>query len=144
MGRCSGRVPARFSACPASYPHDFPGSVRLLAGGLHGALLAQQTAANLQAKPGDVVSVGRPGLRPATVRIAGVVDLPAADSLFQNVGAPPGAQLQAPPDNVLVLPPAAFQKVEGPLRSARPDLIRVQAHAGLDRAALSRKPRSRL
>ena len=83
---------------------------------------------------------GGPACARPTVRIAGVVELPAADSLFQKVGAPPGAQLQAPPDNVLVLSPAAFQRVEGPLATARPDLIRVQAHAGLDRAALPASP----
>ena len=132
--------PGKVLGLSSSYPRDFPGSVRLLAGSADGPLLAQQTAANLQARPGDRVAVGRAGLHPATVRIAGVVDLPAADSLFQMVGAPPGAQLQAPPDNVLILPPATFQKVEGPLRSARPDLIRVQAHAGLDRSALPSSP----
>ncbi len=113
---------------PASYPADFPGSVRLLAGSLNGPVLAQQTAANLQAQPGDTVSIGRPGLPPAAVRIAGVVELPTADSLFQKVGAPVGAQLQAPPDNVLLLPPATFQRAESPLAKTRPDLIRTQVH----------------
>ena len=41
---------------------------------------------------------------PAQVRVDGVVDLPSADSLFQKVGAPVGAQPQAPPDNVVLLP----------------------------------------
>ena len=88
VARTGGTVqrtgPGKVLGMSPSYPHDFPGSVRLLAGSAHGPLLAQQTAANLQARPGDRVSVGRAGLRPATVRIAGVVDLPAADSLFQN------------------------------------------------------------
>ena len=47
------------------------------------------------------------GSKPA-VRIAGVVDLPPADSLFQKVGAPVGAQPQAPPDNVVLLPLGVF------------------------------------
>ncbi|MEO7198029.1 MAG: FtsX-like permease family protein, partial [Solirubrobacterales bacterium] len=69
-----------------------------------------------------------------------VVELPAADSLFQKVGAPVGAQLQAPPDNVLLLPPATFQKVEGPLAAARADLLRTQVHLTLDHAALPASP----
>ncbi|MDX6581073.1 MAG: putative transport system permease protein [Solirubrobacterales bacterium] len=132
--------PGQVLSMPASYPSTFPGSVRLLAGSLNGPLLAQQTAANVQARPGDQVKIGRPGLGDATVRIAGVVELPAADSLFQKVGAPPGAQLQAPPDNVVILPPATFQRVEGPLASARPDLVRTQVHATLDQAALPSSP----
>jgi len=132
--------PGQVLSIPASYPSDFPGSVRLLAGSLDGPLLAQQTAANLQAKPGDLVSIGRPGLNSASVRIAGVVELPAADSLFQKVGAPIGAQLQAPPDNVIVLPPAAFQKVEGPLAQARPDLLSTQVHLTLDHNGLPASP----
>ena len=132
--------PGQVLSMPASYATDFPGSVRLLAGSLRGPLLAQQTAANLQAKPGDRVSIGRPGLSDATVRIAGVVELPAADSLFQKVGAPPGAQLQAPPDDVVILPPASFSKAEGPLAASRPDLVRTQAHATLDPGALPSSP----
>lgn len=132
--------PGQVLGMPADYRRKFPGSVRLLAGTLHGPLLAQQTAANVQAKPGDEVSIGRSGLPAAPVRIAGIVELPAADSLFQKVGAPPGAQLQAPPDNVVILPPATFRKVEGPLAASRPDLIRTQAQVGLDRTALPASP----
>lgn len=124
--------PGQVLSIPASYPSDFPGSVRLLAGSLDGPLLAQQTAANLQAAPGDVVGVGRAGLKPGSVRVAGIVEIPNADSLFQKVGAPTGAQPQAPPDNVLLLPPATFTKVEDPLASARPDLLRTQVHLILD------------
>src|SRR5437763_1300534 len=49
----------------------------------------------------------------AKVKVDGVVDLPAADSLFQQVGAPVGAQAQAPPDNVILLPAPLFQRLEG-------------------------------
>ena len=62
-----------------------------------GVLVAQQTAANLIAAPGDTVQIGRSGMPPVNVRIDGVVELPQADSLFQKVGAPPGAQPVAPP-----------------------------------------------
>lgn len=132
--------PGQVLAMPTSYGQTFPGSIRLLAGRLDGPLLAQQTAANLQAKPGDVVTIGRAGLAPARVRIAGVVELVAADSLFQKVGAPPGAQLQAPPDNVLILPPSGFDKAEGPLASTRADLVRTQVHVGLDHSKLPATP----
>ena len=73
----------------------------------HGVLLAQQTAANLHAGPGDTVTIGRPGLPSVVVKVDGIVELPQADSLFQKVGAPPQSQLQAPPDNVVLLPAAA-------------------------------------
>jgi putative ABC transport system permease protein len=139
-GTVQATGPGQVLGMPTSYPKTFPGSVRLLAGSLHGPVLAQQTAANLQAKPGDVITIGRVGLRPATVKIAGVVDLPSADSLFQKVGAPPGAQLQAPPDNVVILPPGAFKKAEGPLTASRPDLVRTQAHVRLDHSALPSSP----
>jgi putative ABC transport system permease protein len=95
---------------PAGYAHTFPGELRVLSGSGNGVLLAQQTAANLHARPGDTVRIGFAGGRQAQVRVDGVVELPAADSLFQTVGAPPGAQPQAPPDNVIVLPQNAFDK----------------------------------
>ncbi|MEA2272070.1 MAG: putative transport system permease protein, partial [Solirubrobacteraceae bacterium] len=78
--------PGKVLGLPAGYSKAFPGELRLLSGSGNGALLAQQTAANLHAKPGDTVRIGRPGGGSAAVRVAGVVDLPAADSLFQQVG----------------------------------------------------------
>jgi putative ABC transport system permease protein len=117
---------------PPGYAHDFPGELRSLAGRTDGVLLAQQTAANLHARPGDTVAISRPGLPPANVKIDGVVDLPAADSLFQQVGAPAGAQAKAPPDNVILLPQATFQQIEAPVAKARPDLVKTQIHALLN------------
>jgi putative ABC transport system permease protein len=119
---------------PPGYARAFPAELRLLAGNADGVLLAQQTAANLHAKPGDRVKIGLPGGGSGTVRIDGVVDLPAADSLFQQVGAPVGAQPQAPPDNVILLPAATFARVEQPVLSARPELVKTQVHAQLDHA----------
>ncbi|UTI66271.1 ABC transporter permease [Paraconexibacter antarcticus] len=97
-------------------------------------LLAQQTAANLHAKPGDTVRIGRAGLPAASVRVDGVVDLPQADSFFQQVGAPVGAQPQAPPDNVILLPQRTFAQLEAPVARLRPDLVVTQIHASLSRA----------
>jgi putative ABC transport system permease protein len=60
-----------------------------------------------------------------------VVDLPAADSLFQTVGAPPGSQPSAPPDNVLLLPEQRWQDLFAPLASeaATADGVHTQVHA---------------
>ncbi len=117
---------------PAEYRALFPTELRTLAGADTGVLLAQQTAANLHAAPGDTITIGRTGLDPVTVTVAGVVDLPKADSLFQQVGAPVGAQRTAPPDNVLLLPTDQWQQLFGPLAAARPDLASTQIHVQLD------------
>src|SRR6202035_411150 len=102
---------ARVLGLPPGYATAFPGELRLLTGSLTGGLVAQQTASNLHVAPGDAVTIARAGLKPASVTVGGVVDLPYADSLFQKVGAPPGAQLSAPPDNVILLPRAEFARV---------------------------------
>ncbi len=122
--------PGRVLALPPGYARAFPGELRTLSGASEGVLLAQQTAANLRAQPGDAVRIDRPGGKPATVRVDGVVELPAADSLFQRVGAPPGAQAQAPPDNVILLPARLFARVEA---GAAAGSVTTQIHANLDR-----------
>jgi putative ABC transport system permease protein len=126
--------PGQVLGLPDGYARAFPGELRTLSGRGTGVLLAQQTAANLHARPGDTIAVGRPGTSPAKVRVDGVIDLPAADSLFQKVGAPVGAQPQAPPDNVVLLPAATFQQVYGTVARARPELVRTQVHATLTHA----------
>jgi putative ABC transport system permease protein len=82
--------PGQVLGLPPGYQAAFPGEIRYLLGSGDGVLLAQQTAANLHAAVGTMVSVGRQGLPPLRVRVQGIVDLPAADSLFQAIGAPPG------------------------------------------------------
>ncbi|MET8420916.1 FtsX-like permease family protein [Streptomyces sp. NPDC005134] len=114
---------------PSGYASTFPGEIRLLAGREQGVLLAQQTAANLHAAPGDTITVKRAGgLSPVPVKVAGVVDLPFADSLFQKVGAPPQSQPSAPPDNVVLMPRQTWDTLFGPLAAARPDLVQSQIH----------------
>jgi putative ABC transport system permease protein len=125
--------PGKVLGLPDGYGATFPGELRGLAGARAGTLLAQQTAANLHARPGDTIRLGRAGLPPATVRVDGVVDLPQADSLFQKVGAPTGAQPQAPPDNVLLLSARRWHALFDPLASIRPDLVHSQVHVRLDR-----------
>ncbi len=117
---------------PDGYRSLFPGQIRDLAGASKGVLLFQQTAANLQAAPGSTITVKRAGMDPVTVTVDGVVDLPQADTLFQKVGAPVGAQAQAPPDNVLLVPASTWHEQFDPLAAARPDLVTTQVHARLD------------
>ncbi|MGW2823874.1 FtsX-like permease family protein [Streptomyces sp. NPDC001443] len=93
---------------PDGYRSRFPDAIRTLAGSPTGVLLAQQTASNLHAAPGDTVTVGLPGVGRRQVTVNAVVDLPQADSLFQTVGAPSQSQPTAPPDNVVLLPAAQF------------------------------------
>ena len=87
---------AQVLGLPAGYAATFPTELRLLTGTLNGPLLAQQTASNLHAAPGSTITVALPGGGHARVTIAGVVDLPAADSLFQKVGALPGRPALGP------------------------------------------------
>ena len=126
--------PAVVLGIPSEYRDRWPGVMRVLVGSDSGVLVAQQTAANLIAAPGDTVQIGRSGMPPVNVRIDGVIELPQADSLFQKVGAPTGAQPVAPPDNVLVLPDAQWHALFDPLAVGRPDLVSMQIHTALDRA----------
>jgi putative ABC transport system permease protein len=121
---------------PATYATTFPGEIRQLSGSPTGVLVAQQTAANLHVRPGDQVSIGRSGGAPQLVTVAGIVDLPQADSLFQKVGAPPQAQAAAPPDNVVLLPEATFTAFTS---HSAPTAVTTQFHVTRD-APLSSDP----
>ncbi len=120
--------PAVVLGIPDTYRHQFPTVIRTLAGTDTGVLIAQQTASNLHAAPGDKVLIGRAGLPPVEVAVAGVVDLPQADSLFQTVGAAVGASRTAPPDNVMLLPQPLWHNVFDRLATSRPDLLSLQIH----------------
>jgi putative ABC transport system permease protein len=115
---------------PHGYRTAFPDELRTLSGADQGVLLAQQTAANLGVAVGDTVTVNLLGGAATSLRVDGVVDLPAANSLFQTVGAPAGSQPTAPPDNVVLLPEARWQDLFAPLTStaAAPDQVRTQIH----------------
>lgn len=126
--------PGKVLGLPPGFTKAFPDEIRTLSGSNRGVLLAQQTAANLGAKPGQTIAIGRPGLPAAAVKVAGIVDLPAADSLFQRVGAPVGAQPQAPPDNVVLLPDRVFRQVENPVSATRPQLVSTQVFASVSHA----------
>jgi putative ABC transport system permease protein len=96
---------------PQGYATTFPGEIRPLVGATTGVLLAQQTAANLGASVGSTITIGRPGQPKTPVTVDGIVDLPAADSLFQSIGVAPGSAPTAPPDNVVLLPEAAWRRM---------------------------------
>jgi putative ABC transport system permease protein len=131
--------PAMVLGIPSNYRDTWPGAMRTLAGVDHGVLIAQQTAANLNVAPGDTIAIGRAGMGTTDVAIDGVVELPQADSLFQKVGAPPGSQPIAPPDNVVILDETQWHHVFDPLTATRPDLVSTQIHGALDHA-LPRDP----
>src|SRR3954447_66675 len=122
--------PGKVLGLDPAYRTAFPAEIRDLIG-QGSVLLAQQTAANLHAAPGSVVTVQRPGLDPVPVTITGVVDLPLADALFQAIGAPVGAAPVAPPDNVLLLPLDQWHTLFDPVAAVAPDAVRLQLHAAL-------------
>lgn len=132
--------PGQVIAFDDNYLGDFPMEVRFLSGNRDGVLVAQQTAANLHVGPGDSVVIRRMGLPPLTVKVAGVIDLPDADSLFQAVYLPPQAAAHAPPDNVLVLPQTEWEQAFGPQAKLRPDTARQQLHGRLVHNALPPDP----
>src|SRR5439155_5113578 len=103
--------PGKVLGIPDGYAMAFPGEIRPLVGAQQGVLLAQQTAANLGAGVGSSVEIRRPGQQPVSVTVDGIVDLPASDSLFQSIGAVAGASPAAPPDNVVLLPAATWQRM---------------------------------
>ncbi|MDQ6657165.1 MAG: FtsX-like permease family protein [Actinomycetota bacterium] len=118
-----------------NYRAAFPAEIRQLAGSTNGALLAQQTAANLHARPGDRITIGLPAGKSVTVTVAGVIDLPQADSLFQHVGAPPQSQPTAPPDNVLLLPRSNFASIFSTGSSSANSNVTHQFHVAIDTPA---------
>lgn len=136
---------ARVLGLAPGYAGTFPGEIRPLTGANSvpdgvplgmavPALLAQQTASNLAAQVGDNVAVARAGLTPLVVRVVGIVDLPQIDSLFQTVGAPPGSQPSAPPDNVVLIGSAAWDQAFEPLAATSPGLLARQVHVSLSHA----------
>ncbi|MDP9331186.1 MAG: FtsX-like permease family protein [Actinomycetota bacterium] len=96
---------------PLDYATTFPGEIRPLVGATTGVLLAQQTGANLGASIGSTITIARPGQPKTSVTVDGVVDLPAADSLFQSIGVAPGSAPTAPPDNVVLLPADTWKQL---------------------------------
>ncbi len=122
------------------YFSEFPAQVRRLLGSVDGVLVAQQTAANLHVTVGDQVVIHRYQAPDIGVTVAGVIDLPNADAVFQAIGVPAGAAPQAPPDNVLLLPMPQWQQVFQQQRANRPDTVRTELHVKLDHHDLPSDP----
>jgi putative ABC transport system permease protein len=89
---------------------------------------------------GSKVTIDRPGLGPVDVVVDGIVDLPNQDSMFQAVGLPSGAQPQAPPDNVILLPGEEWRALFDQQASANPGGARLQLRVRLDRTSLRSDP----
>jgi len=125
---------------PDDYAATFPGEIRYLSGARTGVLIAQQTAANLHVSAGQIVRMQLPGKVSKDVRVDGIIDLPQADSMFQVVGAAPGAGATAPPDNVVLLPLSQWQAIFGPSQTAGSAAVRTQLHLELARDLPQRRP----
>lgn len=132
--------PGKVLGLETGYRNHFPDQIRAILGSADGVLIASQTAANLHVAPGDTVTIDRIGAAPVDVKIAGVVALPNADSMFQAIGLPRGIAPQAPPDNVLLMPMAEWQAIFDPQKAARPDTVKTEIHVQLARNALPPDP----
>ncbi|AYF74146.1 ABC transporter permease [Nocardia yunnanensis] len=119
---------ARILGLPTDYTSLAPTQIRHLTGSRDGVLVTQQTAANLHIAPGEAFTIERQDLPPVTLTVAGIVDLPKADSLFQSIGAPRGAQPTATPDSVVLLPAEHWHALFDPLAVSHPDQARTQIH----------------
>ncbi len=110
--RCNPRGTGKVLGLPASYAATFPGEIRFLLGARTG-VLARAAGRREPARDGRDRRHD-PNVRaspPVHETVAGIVDLPYADSLFQTIGAPAGAAPTAPPDNVMLLPIAEWHRV---------------------------------
>ena len=132
--------PGKVLGISSNYQKIFPKEITKLQGPTKGVLLAQQTAANLHAAPGDEITIDRVGLKPVKVKVDGVVNLPNADSLFQAVGIPPGSAPQAPPDNVVILPSDQWHKTFDQQAKVRPDSVHAQLHVDIAHKNLPAQP----
>jgi putative ABC transport system permease protein len=132
--------PGKVLGLEPNYQERFPGQIQLDLGSWDGVLIAAQTAANLHVAPGDSVTIQRVGVGPFDIKIAGVVALPNADSMFQAIGVSKNIAPQAPPDNVLLMPMKQWHAVFDPQISARPDTVRTEIHVRLNRDRLPPDP----
>ncbi len=109
-------------------------------GSRQGILAAQQTAANLNASIGDVVTIQRAaGLAPVDIKVEGIINLPDAESILQKVGVSSGGR-QVPPDNVLVLPLETWQRLFAEQMALQPDSVRFEDHVRTARRELPGAP----
>ncbi len=122
------------------YAKAFPNQIRLLAGSLDGVVIAQQTAANLHANPGDTIEIDRLAAPMTKVKIAGVIEMPNADQFFQIIGSTPQAAPTAPPDNVVLLPAAQWEEFFGAQLETMPQTASRQLHVSFEHSILPSNP----
>ncbi len=102
-------------AVPAGYDRHIH-TYRVLNGSLrpNGVLLDQQTAATLQARIGDTVTlVPRPGVPPHRYRVSGVALITAPDQVFQPLNPSVGPAPAQPPGNAVIMETPTFQRTLG-------------------------------
>ena len=96
-----------------SHIHTF----RLLNGSLRpgGVLLDQQTAATLQARIGDTVTLlpPRPARQPQRYKVSGVALITAPDQVFQPLNPSVGPAPAQPPGNAVIMETGTFQRTLG-------------------------------
>ena len=124
-----------------SFIDKFPKEIRFLVGSKSGVLIAQQTAANLHVQPGDIISIKRINLPPISLKISGIVDLPYADSMFQDIGVKKSLQAQAPPDNVLILPINLWHQMFDKQFELRPDTVKRELYIDIHHSILPDSPK---
>ena len=124
----------------ANYAQNFPRQIRLLSGKLDGVLLAQQTAANLHAVPGDMVTLARLGQPPLDIKVDGVVEVPSSDQFFQIVASTPQTSRNAPPDNTVFLPSQQWQEAFASQLDTMPQTSQRQLHVTFDHSILPGDP----
>jgi putative ABC transport system permease protein len=123
----------------ADYRKAFPTEIAPMVGADQGVYAVQQTAANLHVSIGDLVSIQRAGgLGPVEVKINGIINLPDASTIFQQV--PSGANSPAPPDNVLVLPIEIWRYLFSEQMVVQPGSVRSQIHVRTTRSNLPATP----
>ena len=129
---------------PDSYARTFPGELRLLAGSATGALLAQQTAANLHA------AAGRHGeRRPCRARRRRAYASTASSTCrrptrcSRRSARPPARSRPRRPTTCSCCRTRPWHQVFDPLAKARPDLVTTQLHVARSHRA-ARRPRCRL
>jgi putative ABC transport system permease protein len=123
-----------------TYAKNNPRQIRLLSGSFDGPLLAQQTAANLHASPGDTVTIARLGQPSIDVKIAGVVEMSNPNQFFQIVSSTPQTAINAPPDNIILLPSEQWETAFSGQLENMPQTTQRQLHASFDHSILPSDP----
>jgi putative ABC transport system permease protein len=124
----------------AGYAKNNPRQIRLLSGSLDGVLLAQQTASNLHASPGDTVTIARLGQPTIDVKVDGIVEVSSADQFFQIIASTPQTARNAPPDNIIFLPTPQWEAAFASQLDSMPQTSQRQLHVSFDHSVLPGDP----